>query len=67
MGRKSPEFVGRTLYHYGTIRRGKINMKLIQMIPLHLVKESILRLAIRFPQFTLVESDGYLKIYEQVR
>lgn len=42
-------------------------MKLIQMIPLELVKESILKLSVRFPQFTLVESDGYLKIYEQVR
>jgi hypothetical protein len=42
-------------------------MKLIHMIPLHLLKQSLEQIALDFPQFVLVESQGYLKIYKQVR
>ncbi len=42
-------------------------MKLLHTIPLKLVKEDISKLMLRFPQFTLVVSQGYLKIYEQIR
>jgi len=44
-----------------------IKMKLIHQIPLQLLKMSLEVLSLEFPQFTLVVSQGYLKIYEQVR
>jgi hypothetical protein len=41
-------------------------MKLIKMIPLHLVKTSLEAIRMEFPQFVLVQSQGFLKIYKQV-
>ncbi len=42
-------------------------MKLIHMIKLNTIKITLEQLAMSFPEFTLVQSDGYLKIYKQVR
>ncbi len=42
-------------------------MKLRYQIPLNLIKCSIDALKTEYSQFTLVISQGYLKIYEQVR
>lgn len=42
-------------------------MQLIDMIPLELVKTSIEALKLDYEQFTFVISQGYLKIYKQVR
>lgn len=42
-------------------------MKLIQMIPLHLIKCTLDQLKFDYPQYTLVISQDYLKIYEQIR
>ena len=42
-------------------------MKLIREIPLHLVKADLNALPLEYPQFVLVVSKGYLKIYKQIR
>jgi hypothetical protein len=42
-------------------------MKLIETIPLSLVKADIQLLGFRHPNFTFVISQGYLKIYKQVK
>jgi hypothetical protein len=42
-------------------------MKLVKMIPLHLVKVSLDSLRLGYSEFTFVVSQGYLKIYKQVR
>jgi hypothetical protein len=41
-------------------------MKLIHMIPVELLRTSLEALSMDFPQFTMVLSQGYLKIYKQV-
>ncbi len=42
-------------------------MKLIEMIPLNLIQCSIEALKMEYTQYTFVISQGYLKIYEQMR
>lgn len=42
-------------------------MKLIKMIPLHLIKIDLDALKLGYSEFTFVVSQGYLKIYKQVR
>ena len=41
-------------------------MKLIHTIPLHLVRETLANISLEFSCFVLVESAGYLKIYQEV-
>lgn len=42
-------------------------MKLIKMIPLNLVTIDLDSLRLDYAQFTFVVSQGFLKIYKQVR
>lgn len=42
-------------------------MILIQMIPLDQVKMKLEDMQSKYPQFTMVFSKGYLKIYKQIR
>jgi len=42
-----------------------IDVRLIKQIPLELIKVSLEALEMTFPQFTLVVSQGFLKIYKQ--
>ncbi len=42
-------------------------MRLIHMIPINELQMTVEALSLQFPQFSIVCSQGFIKIYEQVR